>query len=181
MKKLLLIFLFIPLFSFGQNDFRKMFFGESKEVLKEKYPDVEFVSETETGVEALTHFDNVLGLSASVTYMFQNNKLIAGAYVFNSLSFISGDDKLKDFNSVSERLNDKYEMERTDNWYKDTWKDDPNYLGYAIGLGDVDLTELGKKGDNISITHSLNQKSHVLGFLIKGGLDFFEKSFDDDI
>ena len=38
MKKLILLLLFIPLVSFGQNDFRKMFWGESQEVLKEKYP-----------------------------------------------------------------------------------------------------------------------------------------------
>jgi len=38
MKKLLLLLLFIPLVS-CQNDFRKMFWGESQEVLKEKYPE----------------------------------------------------------------------------------------------------------------------------------------------
>jgi hypothetical protein len=181
MKKLLLLLLFIPLVSFGQNDFRKMFFGESKEVLKEKYPDVEFVSEKEGVIEALTHFDNVLGLPASVTYMFQDNKLMGGAYMFNSTVYRSGDNKLKDFNSVSERLNDKYEMERDDTWYKDTWKDRPNSLGYAIGMGDVKLSEAGKKGDNIAIGHSVDDENHVLGFLLIDGFEAFEKSMDDDI
>ena len=181
MKKLILLLLFIPLVSFGQNDFRKMFFGESKEVLKEKYPDVEFVSEIEAGIEALTHFDNVLGLSASVTYMFQDNKLMGGAYIFNTLAYRGSDDRLKDFNSVSERLNDKYEMERNDTWYKDTWKDRPNYLGYAIGAGDVDLSELGVKGDNVAIAHTLTKDNHILGFLLEDGLKSIDKSMDDDI
>ena len=181
MKKLLLLLLFIPLVSFGQNDFRKMFFGESKEVLKEKYPDLEFVSEIEAGIEILTHFDNVLGLPASVSYMFQDNKLMGGAYMFNPLVYGDSDDRLKDFNSVSERLNDKYEMERNDTWYKDTWKDNPNYLGHAIGMGDVSLSELGVKGDNVGIAHTLTKDNHILGFLLEDGLKSIDKSMDDDI
>ena len=180
MKKLLLLLLFIPLVSFGQNDFRKMFFGESQEVLKEKYPDVAFVPEKSAGIEMLTHFDDVLGLPASIAYIFKDNKLVGGFYIFNTGSS-NGDDRLKDFNSVSERLNDKYEMERTDTWYKDTWKERPNYLGYAINMGDVDLYENGKKGDNIFITHTLNKESHPLGFMLDEGLKAIEKFFDDDI
>jgi hypothetical protein len=58
MKKLLLLLLFIPLVSFGQNDFRKMFWGESQEVLKEKYPDAEFVSEKGGGMTTLSNTDS---------------------------------------------------------------------------------------------------------------------------
>ena len=181
MKKLILLLLFIPLVSFGQNDFRKMFWGESKEILKEKYPDVVFAPEIEAGIEVLTHFDNVLGLPAAVTYMFQGNKLIGGAYMFNPLDYGDSDDRLKDFNSVSERLRNKYVMERNDTWYKDTWKDNPNYLGFAIGMGDVDLSEIGKKGDNVAIAHTLNKENHILGFLLEDGIDAIDKSMDDDI
>ena len=82
MKKLLLLLLFIPLVSFGQNDFRKMFWGESQEVLKEKYPDLAFVPEKEAGIEILTHFDNVLGLPASVLEhsVFSMNPLCSTIY-----------------------------------------------------------------------------------------------------
>ena len=55
MKKLILLLLVIPLVSFGQNDFRKMFFGESNEVLKEKYPDEELVVEKQKDLEILSH------------------------------------------------------------------------------------------------------------------------------
>ena len=163
MKKLILLLLFIPLVSFGQNDFRKMFWGESKETLKEKYPDVIFIPENINGLESLTHFDNAVGFPASITYMFLENELIGGAYIFNPLGFKGGDDKLKDFNSVSERLNDKYEMERNDTWFKDTYKDDPDDLGYAIDFGDVVLSETGRKDDGkVIIANTLNKESHTL-------------------
>ena len=55
MKKLILLLLVIPLVSFGQNDFIKMFFGLSKEVLKEKYPDEELVVEKQKDLEILSH------------------------------------------------------------------------------------------------------------------------------
>lgn len=182
MKKLILLLLFIPLVSFGQNDFRKMFWGESKETLKEKYPDVIFIPENINGLESLTHFDNAVGFPASITYMFLENELIGGAYIFNPLGFKGGDDKLKDFNSVSERLNDKYEMERNDTWFKDTYKDDPDDLGYAIDFGDVVLSETGRKDDGkVMIAHTLNKESHTLGFIIEAGTIAIGKSIDDDI
>ena len=182
MKKLILLLLFIPLVSFGQNDFRKMFWGESKETLKEKYPDVIIIPENINGLESLTHFDNAAGFPASITYMFLENELIGGAYIFNPLGFKGGDDKLKDFNSVSERLNDKYEMERNDTWFKDTYKDDPDDLGYAIDFGDVVLSETGRKDDGkVMIAHTLNKESHTLGFIIEAGTIAIGKSIDDDI
>ena len=181
MKKLILILLFIPLVSFGQNDFRKMFWGESQEVLKEKYPDAEFVSEKGGGMTTLSNTDSVLGMQATVTYMFDDNKLFAGAYLFYHLAYLSGDEKLKNFNSVSKRLNDKYEMERDDNWYKENYKDRPEHLGHAIALGDVDLSEKGKKGDNTMIAHTVNKNEHILGFVLIDGLEAIQKSMDDDI
>ena len=181
MKKIILLLLFIPLVSFGQNDFRKMFWGESQEVLKEKYPDAEFVFEKGAGITTLSNVDSVLGMMATVTYLFKDNKLMARAYMFYHLAYLSGDEKLKNFNSISERLNDKYEMQREDKWYKDTWKNSPNQLGSAIALVDVDLTERGKKGDNTMIAHTVNKDQHVLGFVLIDGLEDIQKSMDDDM
>ena len=87
MKKLILLLLVIPLVSFGQNDFRKMFFGESKEVLKEKYPDEELVVEKQKDLEILSHSGNALAMSATISYIFQDNKLIGRGYTFNPLVF----------------------------------------------------------------------------------------------
>ena len=76
MKKLLLLLLFIPLVSFGQNDFRKMFFGESKEVLKEKYPDtVELVGYKCSKGHGTAHNDCKLNKTKKIIEnYFQNSK-----------------------------------------------------------------------------------------------------------
>ena len=182
MKKIILLLLFIPLISFGQNDFRKMFFGESKEVLKEKYPDVEFTSSIEADMLLLTHVDNVLGLDCMVQYAFKDNKLFMGLYIFTPFQY-DNDEKLKNFNSVSKSLNDKYELEREDTWYKEYYKDKPDYLGSAIGLGDVDLSETGYKDKDslILITHILDKNNHTLGYAFQESLEKIFESYDDDI
>ena len=105
MKKLLLLLLFISLVSFGQNDFRKMNWGESKEALKEKYPDVEFIPVFQSGADFLTHFDTVLGFTASVNYLFIDNKLVGGIYTFSPMAFVqTGDDKLKEYNLHDKKI-----------------------------------------------------------------------------
>ena len=183
MKKILYLLLFIPLISFGQNDFRKMFWGESKEVLKEKYPDVGFVTITESGIEMLSHFDNAVGLPASITYMFFENKLVGGVYKFHPMSFSrDDDDRLKDFKYVAERLDNKYELSREDVWHNDRWKDDPQMLAYCVELGDVDLIQNGFIDDKkVGIAHSLTKDEHTLGYIIKDGFVAVEQSIDDDI
>jgi len=184
MKKLLLLLLFVPLLSFGQNDFRKMNWGESKEALKEKYPDVEFIPVFQSGADFLTHFDTVLGFTASVNYLFIDNKLVGGIYTFSPMAFVqTGDDKLKEYNSVSERLNDKYELKREDTWYKDGYKNLPDMLGFAIDMGEVDLSEMGFKDKDslVVIAHALNKDAHTLTFIHKDGALALDKSMDDDI
>ena len=80
-KVILLILLFIPLVSFGQ-DFRNMNFGDTKEQLKEVYPDVEFLVDSEEGMEMLYHEGNIAGINTQIGYIFFDNKLMTGAYVF---------------------------------------------------------------------------------------------------
>ena len=183
MKKLILLLLVIPLVSFGQNDFRKMFFGESKEVLKEKYPDVDFTTSIEADILLLTHTTNILGFNdCTVQYAFKDNKLFAGVYTFSPWGY-DNDDKIKNFNSVSKRLNNKYEMERDDTWYKDQWKDEPDWLGYAVNNGDVDLVERAYKDKDslIMIAHTLAKEGHTLGYMFEEGMEKLMESMDDDI
>ena len=185
MKKLILLLLLIPLVSFGQNDFRKMFFGESKEVLKEKYPDVDFTTSIDQDVLLLTHTDDVLGFSdCIVQYAFKDNKLFAGIYMFNPYEY-ENDEKLKDFNIVSKRLNDKYTIIRNEEWYKkDSYlKGKPDELGYAIGQGYVDLVERAYKDKDslIRIAHTLTKDNHQLLYILEEGLDKVLESYDDDI
>ena len=86
MKKLLLLLLFIPLMSFGQ-DFRKMSFGQSIEELKETYPATEFVEENEMKIDILSHDDYVGGIKTTVAYLFVDNSLMAGVYSFDDKNY----------------------------------------------------------------------------------------------
>ena len=130
----------------------------------------------------LTHADNVLGLDCMVQYAFKDNKLFAGLYIFTPFQY-DNDEKLKNFNLVSESLNAKYELKREDTWYKDTWKDKPNDLGFAIGRGDVDLSEQGFKDKDslIVIGHTLDKTNHTLGYMFQESLEKIFESYDDDI
>ena len=183
MKKILYLLLFIPLISFGQNDFRKMFWGESKEVLREKYPDARFVTITKSGIEKVSHIDNAVGLPAKITYMFFENKLVGGVYKFYPMSFWRDeDDRLKDFKYVAERLGNKYELSREDVWHNDSYKDDPKMLAFSVEMGYVDLIQNGFKDDKkVGIAHSLTKDEHTLGYIINDGFVAVEQSIDDDI
>ena len=61
MKKLILLLLFIPLISFGQ-DFRKMDWGQTVENLKELYPEINFIMSKENEQEVYSHFELVLDI-----------------------------------------------------------------------------------------------------------------------
>jgi len=52
---------------------------------------------------------------------------------------------------------------------------------FGVSLGHVDLSELGAKGDNVAIAHTLTKDNHILGFLLEDGLKSIDKSMDDDI
>ena len=150
MKKLILLLLFIPLVCIGQNDFRKMFWGESKEVLQERYPDVEFFPVADGILTQWTEFPVVLEIEAQVFFMFKDDKLIGGIYTFNPMAVHNRDERLKEFNNVSERLNAKYELQREDVWYKDytdAEKNKPDWLDLAVEWGEVQLLERGEKED----------------------------------
>jgi hypothetical protein len=183
MKKLILLLIFIPLVSFGQNDFRKMFWGESKEVLKEKYPDVEFFPAAGIGfLTQWTEFPVVLEIEAQVFFMFKDDKLVGGMYAFNPMAAHSRDERLKEFNNVSERLNAKYELQREDVWYKDytdAEKNKPDWLDLAVEWGEVQLLERGEKEEGVTIVHILDKNHHTLAYMTKEGLQVLDKTVDD--
>ena len=183
MKKLILLLIFIPLVSFGQNDFRKMFWGESKEVLKEKYPDVEFFPAAGIGfLTQWTEFPVVLEIEAQVFYIFKDDELVSGMYTFNPMGAHSRDERLKEFNNVSERLNAKYELQREDVWYKDytdAEKNKPDWLDLAVEWGEVQLLERGEKEEGVTIVHILDKNHHTLAYMTKEGLQVLDKKVDD--
>tara|TARA_B100001175_G_C19402938_1_gene587205 strand:- start:556 stop:1107 length:552 start_codon:yes stop_codon:yes gene_type:complete len=153
MKKLILLLLFIPLVSIGQ-DFRKMSFGESIENLTEKYPDINFEVEEADGVEIVAHEDIIAGIPTVVAYIFQDKKLVTGMYNFDGNTFNNGDEGLKNYKAVSEILNAKYSMKKQNKWHKSTWKDDSDSHGHALGMGDVDFVER-YDGEDKTILHQI--------------------------
>ena len=97
---------FLTLFVFGlnaQNDFRKMDWYESSEILFMKYSEVDFLRETEMGMTAYSHFDYVGGIETRIAFCFINNHFVAGLYQFTpERSSYYAKDFVKDFDNISE-------------------------------------------------------------------------------
>ena len=168
----------------AQNDFRKMNWGESFEVLIEKYPEVDFIEETEISIGWIGyfHFGYVSGIRARINYLFINNKLVLGSYDFTperSSSFAK--DFVKDFDALSEKLQSKYEMERNDIWYKDNNIDlDLMGFDYYLALGDVELKETSFSEKTV-IAHTLEKSEGTIShMLIYAGVKYFESREDSD-
>ena len=183
MKKYLYLLLFIPLMSIGQ-DFRKMSFGQSVKELKETYPTIEFTVENEMGTVILSHEDIVGALDTTVGYLFIDDKFSAGVYDFDRLNvFKSADDRYKDFKSVSNYLNNKYEMVENNTWHDDSYKDDPNEYGFALRLGHVDFSEDYSK-DKTMIVHSIKKSeglySHNVFYFSPSMAEFFNAKNESD-
>ena len=183
MKNLLVVFLLIPLFCISQNDFRKMNWDDSINDLKEKYEDISFTKETQDDFIVYSHSDNVAGIEATVIYTFKNDKLFAAGYLFSLISFKDSKERLKDFYSVSQRLNDKYDMERDDQWLVKTWENTPDFLDFALSQGDVQLIERGVSDETL-IVHTLGQSdgslSHNLFYTSEKTMNSIQEEISDD-
>jgi hypothetical protein len=155
----------------AQNDFRKMNWYESSETLMEKYPEVDFLKEkTKLGM-AMTgyaYIDLVSGIETRIMFLFINDEFVGGAYQFTpDRSSFDVKDFVKDFDKISDKLQSKYEMERSDVWYKDNNIDvDLMGIDHYLIQGDVELQELGLN-EGTSIIHFLeNKEGHITHFLI---------------
>ena len=183
MKNLLAVFLLSPLFCISQNDFRKMNWGDSSNDLLENYEDISFTKESEGDLIAYSHNDNIGGIDATVLYTFKNNKLFAAGYMFSSRSFKDSKERLKDFYSISQRLNNKYDIDRDDEWLVKTWKDYPDHLDHALDMGDVELIEKGKFNETL-ILHTLGTHdgslTHSLYYYSEESMNSFQEEIDDD-
>jgi hypothetical protein len=182
MKKLLFLFLFIPLISFSQ-DFRKMSFGQSVEELKETYPATEFTFEKSSDISIFSHTDAVGGIETLVAYLFVDNSLMAGLYYFDNTSYKGGSDRYKDYKNISDILNDKYEMEENNTWHNDSYKDDPNSYDHALNMGYVDFNEKYTT-DKLLIRHSVSKSdgliSHFLGYSSPSFSELIDAENDSD-
>ena len=156
MNKLLLGFIIIISFqSFAQNDFRKMNWGDSPEQLKANYPDAKWETESAGGAIIYATNDIIGGLDTKVAYVFFEKKLRSGVYQFQQYHSPGNNLYYEDFMSISSYLDKKYDMEMTENWNDDTWKEYEDKIGFALSMGQVTIEER-HEDDRTVIVHSIS-------------------------
>ncbi len=159
MKNILLgLFLFLSFQSFAQNNFREMSWGDSVSQLKSLYPSVKWEIETDEKLKVYATEDYVGGLEVKVLYSFIENKFQIGGYYF-IVEHSSDNLYYEDFISISNILNKKYDMEIEKKWNDTTWKNNHNFIGHALIMGDVEIRET-YDDKNISITHSISSDNY---------------------
>ncbi len=169
MKKILLIFLFIPFLCLSQEtkkpfDFQGLNWGDSKTKVNSTIPDLE---ETKSGLTKTTVLNF---LDASILFELNDNSLKNISCVFkkqhgNENAFI------EDFNKVKNILTKKYGAPNIDelNWNNNTFKSDNDRYGLAVSSGhlkyetvwvlhDTKIT-LNLGSDNSKIMHTLTYHS----------------------
>ena len=104
MKKLLIL-LFTPLICLSQGDFRKMNWGESSKILKEKYSDIIFQKEIQDEITILSCEETVSGIQTTVAYSFTGDKFFAGVYLFG---FDSDSKESIDLSKVLAEINNNF-------------------------------------------------------------------------
>ena len=179
MKKLIFLLLLIPLVSFGQTDFRKMSWGDSVEDLKKTYPEATFQKYNQDGIYMLMQEGMLIGINVYIAYAFSENELVGGVYLIEPEGYKDSKDRLRDFYKISERLNEKYTMEREDEWIRTNYKDRPNDLDFAISIGDVILTEKVDVEDTY-IVHTLSDEAHNLMYRSAKWLEILQQEQSDD-
>ena len=188
MTKRLLCSAFLILSVIGltaQNDFRKMNWYESPEILMERYSELDFLRETEMGMTAYSHFDYVGGIETRIAFCFINDHFVAGLYQFTpERSIYNAKDFVKDFDNISARLQSKYEIERNDVWYKDNNIEvDLMGIDFYLKTGDVDLEEVGFDEGKL-IAHSLKNSegsiTHMLMYATSEFVRKLENSLDNE-
>ena len=154
MKKLLFIVFLAPMMLLAQADFRGMSWGDSFERLQELNPTVSFIEELHDEWLVYSYKDNVAGVDAYVLFSFSENKLVSSGYIFDYSVFSDTKEKLRAFNRINERLEEKYDLKNDDDWLVSTWKGDDDALDHAIDMGDVVLMRISKD-ERTSLMHQL--------------------------
>ena len=158
--------------------FRKMSWGDSEEDLKKTYPEVRFERGSQEGFDMLMQEGLLIGINVYIVYIFSENELVAGMYNIHP-RYKDSKDRLRDFYKISERLNEKYTMEREDEWIRTNYKDNPNDLDFAISLGDVILVERAEVGDT-RIAHNLSDGEHNLVYGSSKWVERLDQQQQDD-
>jgi hypothetical protein len=148
-------------------NFRDASWGMSKsEVRKSEEKDL-----VDEGSEVLRYSDNIIGMDANVIYMFTDNKLTQGGYIFEE-DHLNTEDHISDFKKTKRLLKKKYGTPQREGkkWKNDLYKDDREYWGTALTLGHLEYycifeTEKTKviaglqKADAMNIRHAIIYRS----------------------
>jgi hypothetical protein len=78
----------------------------------------------------------VAGIPVDIAYLFSNNRLFAGLYMFKG-KHINSNKYLEEFSKIEDMLVQKYGNPQNDQttWSSDLFKDDPQYWGTAVSMG----------------------------------------------
>lgn len=140
----------------AQNDFRKMNWGESPQILEEKYPDSDFEKSQEGIVKHYVEEGFISGYETLIQYTFIGDEFSYAGYVFSYNNWKPAKDKRKEFDVISDFLKNKYVMKRKDNWLDSDYKGNDEKLDFALSLGDVELVER-YEGEDKTIVHFLGE------------------------
>jgi len=169
---LLIIFTFSLVASEESQDdltFRSTRWGMSKsEVIeREGEPDVRR-DVSSNGFTANLIYENLTvgGLDTALGYVFTENKLVRGAYLFQE-DHSNNNLYIEDYRNIKNILTDKYghPEEEGPEWSKKTYQGNTDQYGFAISIGDLafqatwetEKTTIWErlKGDNYTISHRL--------------------------
>ena len=168
-----------PVLCLGQGDFKKMSWGQSLEDLKTAYPEVQFFETNSGDFDVQTHIGTLAGIDVQIMYMFQDNKLYSGVYLFKNI----GKDEqlnLNDYMTISNILKRKYTIKNEDEWFNTRWEGKQDYLDLALLQKHVNLKETAQNGNTL-IVHTLAQ-DESLGLahaLVYAPADWVEKKQQD--
>lgn len=166
----------------AENDphFRQAFWGMSKDQVKQK--ETARIIQEDMNAKGIENYDiigyegQVLGLPASIIYVFAEDKLVRTQYVLTA-KHANENDYIKDYKKVRDGLADKYrkpEKDETiwkDNDSKKQYKDQPEKYGTALMEGHLryysswETTEtnisLGLQSNNGGVYHVVEYISNV--------------------
>lgn len=149
--------------------FRKTTWGMSKEAV-ETTEIGKILYDTE---EMLVYEGSIAGLDCEIIYISTEGKLVRAKYLIteehsNKNMYIS------DYDNLKEKLIRKYGQPISDThyWSRDLYKDDPQYWGFAVSIGDLRYfamwetpqtsITLALHGDNYDITLAIEYRSQEL-------------------
>ena len=150
---------------FWQGDFRKMFWGDSFEDLRQSYPNSEIIQYDCAGsTSGICGYDfdiyeetntEIIGIPTTVNYYFVNDSLVRGGYRFHN----SGSEN---FDKVQEILYEKY-PENLYYWSNDTYDD--------IGQEQWDMLRT-MRSEKTTIRHYMGRGFHSLIYSNKRYIEY---------